>query len=450
MTSPKFPIVVRQGSVAVKIYCTPTRGCESFTLSFYQDGVRKRPTFTSLQAARDEANVIVGRLGNTDADVLTLTSADRSAYLRARQLLDPFGIPVENAAAEFVQAKAVLGDVPLLQAAQYYVRRHPAKIPPQAVLAVAEEMLKVKKSDGLSDEYLRHLRYDMKKFAAAFHGNIGAVMGPDIDKWLRGLGVSPRTRNNLRASVQTLFAFAKAQRYLPKDHDEIDSVMLAKNSVSEIEIFTPKEMAEILAHADKRLIPFLTLGAFAGIRHAEIQRLEWTDIQFDAGIIEIRAAKAKTASRRTVPILDNLRAWLWRRRQEAGAVCGGLDTKNEIPALVQIINEARRAVWAKTKRVSEAQLKQEDDQAKEDSAEAKGKAPPGAETAGIEGWPAFAWKHNALRHSFISYRVAEIQNVAQVSLEAGNSPQMIFKHYRELVRPVAAKEWFAIKPENRK
>ena len=42
------------------------------------------------------------------------------------------------------------------------------------------------------------------------------------------------------------------------------------------------------------------------------------------------------------------------------------------------------------------------------------------------------WKHNALRHWLISYRVADIQNVAQVALEAG-SPQMIFKHYRELV-----------------
>jgi hypothetical protein len=40
--------------------------------------------------------------------------------------------------------------------------------------------------------------------------------------------------------------------------------------------------------------------------------------------------------------------------------------------------------------------------------------------------------------------VADIQNVAQVALEAGNSPQMIFKHYRELVRPAAAKEWFAL------
>ena len=56
------------------------------------------------------------------------------------------------------------------------------------------------------------------------------------------------------------------------------------------------------------------------------------------------------------------------------------------------------------------------------------------------------WKKNALRHSFISYRVAETQNVAQVALEAGNSPQIIFQHYRELVRLKEAKEWFAIEP----
>jgi len=58
-----------------------------------------------------------------------------------------------------------------------------------------------------------------------------------------------------------------------------------------------------------------------------------------------------------------------------------------------------------------------------------------------------AWKHNALRHSFISYRVADIQNVNQVALEAGNSPAMIFKHYRELVTPDEAKTWFGIVPE---
>jgi hypothetical protein len=80
----------------------------------------------------------------------------------------------------------------------------------------------------------------------------------------------------------------------------------------------------------------------------------------------------------------------------------------------------------------------------------RGTVMPGAETAAEEGWQPFLWKHNALRHSFISYRVADIQNVAQVALEAGNSPQMIFQHYRELVRPAEAKAWFAIVPKDGK
>src|SRR3989442_14467519 len=76
-----------------------------------------------------------------------------------------------------------------------------------------------------------------------------------------------------------------------------------------------------------------------------------------------------------------------------------------------------------------------------------GEVPPGAETAELEGRKAFAWKRNALRHSFISYRVAQIQDVAKVSLEAGNSPRMVFSNYRELVRSADAEKWFGITPE---
>ena len=42
--------------------------------------------------------------------------------------------------------------------------------------------------------------------------------------------------------------------------------------------------------------------------------------------------------------------------------------------------------------------------------------------------------------------MAEIEDVAKVALEAGNSPQMIFQHYRELVQPKEAKTWFGIGP----
>ena len=74
---------------------------------------------------------------------------------------------------------------------------------------------------------------------------------------------------------------------------------------------------------------------------------------------------------------------------------------------------------------------------------------PGAETAEKEGWRPFLWKHNALRHSFISYRVAQTQDVSRVALEAGNSPGMIFKHYRELVREADGKKWFSIMPKGK-
>jgi hypothetical protein len=45
------------------------------------------------------------------------------------------------------------------------------------------------------------------------------------------------------------------------------------------------------------------------------------------------------------------------------------------------------------------------------------------------------------------YRVAQTQNVAQVALEAGNSPRVVFSNCRELVRPADAAKWFAIAPD---
>ncbi len=48
---------------------------------------------------------------------------------------------------------------------------------------------------------------------------------------------------------------------------------------------------------------------------------------------------------------------------------------------------------------------------------------------------------------FISHptrRVAETGDVPRVALESGNSPAMIFTHYRELVTPEDAMQWFAI------
>ena len=134
-------------------------------------------------------------------------------------------------------------------------------------------------------------------------------------------------------------------------------------------------------------------------RTAEILRLDWDDFERRPGFIEVAAHKAKTATRRIVPISDNLAKWLAIAPRDNGRV------------------------WPHSKdRFFKAMIR-------------------AARNARI------TWKHNALRHSFISYRLAETQNINSVALEAGNSPQMIFRHYRELATSEQARTWFAIAPE---
>jgi hypothetical protein len=40
-----------------------------------------------------------------------------------------------------------------------------------------------------------------------------------------------------------------------------------------------------------------------------------------------------------------------------------------------------------------------------------------------------------------------VKSADQVALEAGNSPSIIFKHYRELTTEEQAEKWFGIMPK---
>jgi integrase len=447
---------VERGSSTVRIYLTPHGEENYFTVSYWTDGKRHRQVFPTLKQAKKAATTKAEEMDRGQHGAVKLTNADSAAYVRAIDLLKPSGVALEFAASEYANAVKRLGKVSLTQAVDFYLKRNPLDRVSKTVPEVVTELIASKEADRLSDRYIKQLRYDMKRFTSRFCNCIGDVVGTEVDAWLRELKVGPRTRNNLRASIQVLFNYGIARKYLPKDHDEIDAVPLAKDKGGEIEIFTPKELAELLAVASADQLPFMAVSAFAGVRHAEIQRLDWANVNKAAGIIEIKAGAAKTASRRVIPILPNLAAWLKPHWKEAGPVCSFTNMVDQFRDMTRAVNQARRAAWAKSKGVSDEALKQADERAaarrKEDNKKQNGRRargsvlPLGSETAAEEGWAPFAWKHNALLHSFISYRVAETQDVAKVSLEAGNSPQMIFKHYRELVQPKEAKAWFAIVP----
>jgi integrase len=445
---------VERGSAVVNIYLTPHDAEDYFTVSYWVDKKRVRHVFPTLQKAKDVAAEKAAQMTAGDIGAAKLTNTDSAAYRRAIALLDPIGVALEFAAADYAAAKKRLAGVSLSHVVDFYLKRHPAETEPIMVRRVVDEMLQFKESEQLSLRYRKQLAYDLSRFADRFHNRIGDVVGTDIDAWLREMKVGPRTRNNLRGSIQALFNFAITRKYLPKDHDEMDAVPLARDGDGEIEIYSAEEMVELLNVASPGHIPFLAISAFAGVRHAELQRLDWSHVKREAGIIEIKAGTAKTASRRIIPILPNLRRWLADYWHDSGEICSYTNMVLQFVELTRRVNEKRRAAWAKANDVSREKLLEADKAAAERLAQlprnqrrSRRTVRPGAETAEAEGWNAFLWKHNALRHSFISYRVAQTQDVSRVALEAGNSPGMIFKHYRELVREVDGKKWFSTMPK---
>jgi integrase len=197
--------------------------------------------------------------------------------------------------------------------------------------------------------------------------------------------------------------------YLSKGTDLLDGVQKYSARLhGEITTYTTDEMCRIIAAADDRILALIVLGGFAGLRHAEIQRLDWEDIDLEEGFIEIKAHKAKTKTRRIVPIKDNLKAFLLPLVKKTGKVVTIKNTSKELG--ITAANTADKA-------------------------------------NGVE---AMSWKHNALRHTYISARVAECGDVARVADEAGNTPQVVRTNYLKRMRPAAAVEWFAIMPQTAK
>ena len=409
----KFPVVVKRGSVQVRIRREINGTYKRFTVE-YNDGGRKRKKFSDYTEAKREAEYIATRLASGDLTALSLTGKDRKIYATAVKALEPTDVPLDVAAQRYARAHKSLEGVSLDDAIAYYVHRCPSGRQSRTVQEVFTELIEAKEKDGCSEVYLKDLRFRVGKFCRAFHCQISNITAGDLNEYLRSLSCLPGGRNNHRGVLATLFKFAEARDYLPKNHADFSRVDKARETHSAIDIFTVQEMTALLNAAvnfrdDERrgmnrrytdrvgVVMYLALGGFAGLRTAEIQRQLWTDILLDRGFIRVTAAKGNTAQKRLVPIQDNLKEWLTMYWRQDGLCC---EYKN-------MTNAAHRI----------------------------------AKRAGV------AWKHNALRHSFISNRVAQIQNIPQTSHEAGNSVAVVNRNYRELVTPEEAASWFEIRPK---
>jgi len=315
---------------------------------------------------------------------LSFNDRQRVEYLDCAEKLQPFGVTIRDAV-------------------NFYLPHLHASNRTCTAAELVDELLKVKEADGASERYLRDLRNRLRKFSESFDGKpVAEITAPQIDEWLRSLSdhetgkrLSPVTRNNFRRVLIVAFNFALGRGYCV-GNSALGSAK-AKEIESPVGILTVDQTARLLENTAPELVPYIAIGAFAGLRRAELERLDWQEVDLQSGLIEVTASKAKSARRRFVKIQPNLAKWL-----QPHALLSGNVTPPNYP---EFLDDAREA-------------------------------------AGIKQWP-----QNALRHGFASYHLARFNNAAFLALELGHTnSNLVFQHYRQLVKPKQAERYWKIAP----
>jgi integrase len=348
-------------------------------------GGRNRRTFKDRKEAQTYYDLAKIQIQNFGAAAMSISDALRTEAVKCSQMLQPFGQTIADAT-------------------RFYIDHLTAIARSRTVAHAVKEFQSACKADGDSVRYLRDLKYRLGRFSEDFGSrHVAEITTTDIDEWLRQLNLGPVSRNTFRRRLVTLFKFAKTRGWC-RTIPAADTARVREVS-EEVGILTPKELSGLLRVSSTDTIPYWTIGAFAGLRAAEIERLEWSDVNLDRRYVRVRAKNAKSASRRLVDIQPNLLKWLRPYQGRTGKV---------VPEnlRVKLLEDRKRATEA------------------------------GSLTR--------KWPSNALRHSFASYYLARFDNAGKLALQLGHVGQdLIFRHYREVVTRADAKRYWNIVPETK-
>jgi site-specific recombinase XerC len=363
----------------------------------YATGRRRFDCYASEQDALEAANRLARRLSEREVLAASMTNGQAGEYAAAVQALAPFKVSLPATTDTVAACLKLVGDLPSLHAAaKFYAARH-RQVVRKRVGEVVAELLAVKEARGASRRYRQDLHSRLGRFGEAFQMDACDVSTAGVQAWLDAEKLGAQNYTNFRRTVFTLFQFAAARGYACDN--PVAGVERLEARGGDVAVFTPSELVKLLGAASPEFLPCLAIGAFAGLRSAEIERLDWADVHLAERFIVVGAAQSKTASRRVVPIAENLAAWL-----APYAACQG----RVWPGQTDSLYRAQEAT---------------------------------AQAAGVP------WKVNALRHSYASYRFAETNDAGRVAGELGNSAAVVHRHYRELVKPAEAQRWFDIRPE---
>ncbi len=241
----------------------------------------------------------------------------------------------------------------------------------KAMLAALEE--RARRRPRTRNEF-RAVCLRMLRAAPAFaRRSVRSITAADCRRLLESAFHAPRQRAKGRVILHGLFAFCQKQQWCSSN--PVAAISPPPLQEQEVRSLDMSELRRLLTTAlrpeHRACMPALGLMLWAGIRPAEVERIDWQDIDWQEKVIALRPRHSKTGGARHVTLHPVLAVWLHEAgKRQAGALCPR--------------SWARR--WQQLR-----------------------------EAAGFT-----AWQQDSLRHSFASYHVKKWHDFPRLQLEMGH------------------------------
>lgn len=319
-------------------------------------------------------------------------------------------------AARRILDAAGLESITLAELARQYLQAHPTAARVDHDLdPLLEEFLESKRREERRQTSIDNLTRRIRAWLVA---NRLTTVRDISDESLRSLklrkGVSAQTRINDMAAVSSFLSYLATERRILAANPLAGMARPARD-LRTPRVLTPEQAGALLRAAQEveggRLLRYFTLCLLAGLRPGEAARLDPAAVVLTrGGRISVTLSKRRRRGR-AVPISPTFRAW-WTVAPQTPAPL--FDWDRDRVAFDEIRQQAgliQRGTGGDRKKLT---LR--------------------------------LWQDDICRHTWISWRLAELKDEAQVALEAGTSVQMIHEHYLQWLDAKSVKALAGMRP----
>lgn len=271
-------------------------GSTSYRVSGMIDGKQLRKNFgTEAEAIAEKQDLekkAYGIASETKPRVTRLTDAQLQQAEAAFAALDGRSMPL---------------------AIDFFIKSYQEPVKAKLLTEAKAEFIADKLKKGKRPDTIRNLNNRVDLLANGHPDkHVHEILKADVEAVVFSKGIGARTQVNNRLALSAFFGWCQKQRYCQSNPAR--EVEPPEVDAGEPVVLSLVEVRKLLSAArvvkDGKLVPYVALAVFCGIRPTELARISWKDISLDDKTVTIQGKHAKMRSRRIVDISDNAVAWL--------------------------------------------------------------------------------------------------------------------------------------------